>query len=214
MKKKEVDVIILTYNRKELLIQILNKLKTQTVQDFNLIITDDGSKELINPNDYPFIKRYIWDFDEGYNRVSKFNEAFNMCVSDKIIILDDDCIPLHDNFLESYINSLNHFDISRGIVIFSDGAGTAEQWFSTQNIGFKKDVIDKLKGFDPDFDGHYGYEDTDLGLSIKEHGFTISPFNSVSSVNHLGAYYKDGDRSDEVVGHNKNCFIKKWGFNP
>jgi len=221
MEKKEVDIIILTYNRKELLVQVLEKLKTQTIQDFNLILTDDGSKELINPNEYPFIKKYIWDFDEGYNRVNKFNECIDMCVSDKIIILDDDCVPLHDTFLETHVSNLNLFDISKGIIRFKDPFASSkgltldpQKWFSTVNIGFKKNIISELKGFDPEFNGHYGFEDVDLGLRVDKGGFTISSFIESSSVLHLGVMYKDGDRSDEVIGHNKNYFIKKWGFPP
>lgn len=213
MEKKDIDVVILTYNRRELLIETLEKLKNQTVQNFNLILTDDGSKELINPNDYPFIKRYIWDFDEGYHRVSKFNEAINMCVSDKIVILDDDCVPMYDDFLETHIAILSKFDISRGIVRFPNG-GTASGWFSTANIGFKKSTIDALEGFDPNFDGHYGHEDRDLGLRIEDGNYTISPFGEYTSVMHLGVMYKDGDRSDEVIGHNTRYFTKKWGFGP
>mgnify|MGYP000128163655 CR=1 FL=1 len=213
MEKKEIDVIILTYNRKGLLLKTLERLKTQTIQDFNLILTDDGSTELINPNEYPFIKKYIWDSDEGYHRVRKFNESIKMCVSDKILILDDDCEPSYDTFLETHINNLNHFDISRGIVVFPDKT-TAQAWLSTANMGFKKTVIDELKGFDPEFDGHYGYEDSDLGVTIERRGFSLSPFDQGTSANHLGIMYKNGDRSDEVIGHNKNYFIQKWGFPP
>lgn len=213
MKKAEIDVVILTYNRKDLLIQTLEKLKTQSVKSFNLILTDDGSKELINPNNYPFIKRYMWDFDDGYHRVGKFNEAISMCASDKIVILDDDCVPVYDDFLETHIAILNKFDISRGIVKFPNG-GTAAGWFSTANIGFRKDVIDALGGFDPNFDGHYGHEDRDLGLRIEDGKYSISPFSEYTSVMHLGVMYKNGDRSDEVVGHNTRYFTQKWGFGP
>lgn len=213
MKKADIDVVILTYNRKELLLKTLDKLKTQTNQNFNLILTDDGSKDLINPNEYPFIKRYIWDYDDAYHRVGKFNEAIRMCVSDKIVILDDDCVPVYDDFLDTHIAILNKFDISRGIVKFPNG-DTAAGWFSTANIGFKKSIIDELGGFDSNFDGHYGHEDRDLGLRIEDAKYTISPFGEYTTVMHLGVMYKDGDRSDAVVGHNTRYFTQKWGFGP
>jgi len=213
MKQAQVDVVILTYNRTDLLLQTLNKLKTQSVQDFNLILTDDGSKDLINPNQFPFIKKYMWDADDGYHRVGKFNEAINLCVSDKIIIMDDDCVPLHDDFLETHITLLNKFDISRGIVRFPDG-NTASSWFSTANIGFKASVIKELGGFDPNFDGNYGHEDRDLGLRIEDGKYNISPFTDYTSVMHLGVMYKNGDRSESVMGPNTKYFTEKWGFGP
>lgn len=213
MSNSEIDIVIVTYNRKELLLKTLDKLKTQTIKNFNVFIISDGCIDLINPNDYPFIKKYTWSFDDGYHRVNRFNEGISLCKSKNVLLLDDDCVPQYDDFLETHIAILNKFDISRGIVRFPDG-GTASSWFSTANIGFKKSVIDELGGFDPNFDGHYGHEDRDLGFRIEDGNYKISPFIDYTSVMHLGVMYKDGDRSEAVVGHNTRYFTEKWGFGP
>ena len=128
-------------------------LSKQTIMDFNLIINDDGGKTLINPNQYEVISKYIWNKDNGYHRVSRFNESLSMCVSPYVILMDDDCIPHSVNFIESYLNDFKNADVIRGIVQFPDGA-RANSWFSTANAGIKKSVYDDIGMFDVNFDGH------------------------------------------------------------
>ncbi len=62
------------------------------------------------------------------------------------------------------------------------------------------------------YDGHYGTEDHDLGEECKKRGYSKSPYITFTEVSHKGKYYKDGDRSEKVVGHNNNYFINKWGY--
>ena len=65
MKEKDVDIIIVTYNRSTFLQQTLQQLVYQSVSNFNLIVTDDGSKSahIIDPNKFPIISRYLWAKD-------------------------------------------------------------------------------------------------------------------------------------------------------
>jgi len=121
METKDIDICITTYNRKERLKLILDSLSKQTNMSFNLIVNDDGSCELINPNDYPIITKYIWNKDSRYNRVARFNESILNCVSPLIIILDDDCVPIGDNFINGHIECLKSADFSKGTVIFPGG---------------------------------------------------------------------------------------------
>jgi GT2 family glycosyltransferase len=81
MKIKTVDICITTYNRNDRLIETLDILSKQTNTDFNLIVNDDGNKTIINPNDHPIITKYIWNKDDGYHRVARFNESVSLCVS-------------------------------------------------------------------------------------------------------------------------------------
>jgi GT2 family glycosyltransferase len=209
----KLEIVILSYNRRDFLLQTLEALRSQTCKDFSVLLTDDGSKQLIDPNKYLFIRKYIWDYDFGYHRVAKFNEAISMCRSPYVVLLDDDCVPAYPDFVETHIKTLEMFDVSRGIVRFPDGL-TASAWFSTANMGFRTDKLHALGGFDPKFDGSYGHEDRDLGLRVEDAGLSVSPFFERSTVMHLGVDYKNGDRSEAVVGANTKYFRSKWGFGP
>ena len=213
MRKKSVDICITTYNRNPRLIQTLDILGRQTIMDFNLIINDDGGKNLINPNEYPIVTKYIWNKDDGYHRVGRFNESVSLCVSDNIILMDDDCIPNGVNFIQSHLNILENSDVCRGVVRFPDGS-RASAWFSTANLGIKKHVISDIGLFDTKFDGHYGHEDQDLGNRLKETKYKVTMGDDNTIANHGVEIYANGDRSDNIIGHNTKYFIEKWGYDP
>lgn len=210
MIEKDVDICITTYNKKNSLIKILHMLSNQTNMNFNLIINDDGSKDLINPNEYPIITKYIWNPDIAYNRVGRFNESILICVSPYIIILDDDAIPVNNNFIQSHIDCLKKADFSSGRITFGKNYDIQGGWFSTANLGFRKTIIHNYGLFYPEYDGHYGYEDYDLGEEIKQRKLSVCN-NTVGMVNMTYDMYLNGDRSDKIVKHNKDLLIKRWG---
>lgn len=214
MKYKKIDICITTYNRIGNLKKILDILSNQTEKDFNLIINDDGSRDdqIINPNDYPIITKYIWNRDDGYHRVGRFNESIKLSVSPKIIILDDDCIPQSNKFVESYINLLNDYDLVRGNIVFPNGQ--MAHWFSTANLGLNRSLYERIGFFDENFDGNYGYEDIDLGYRIEnDKNINICKYcNNDTLVKHGIETYKDGDRSYDVIGKNKEYLENKWNI--
>ena len=213
MKEKLIDVIITTYNRNDTLIETLSILSNQTIKNFNLIINDDGSKDIINLNNYEIITKYIWNKDDGYHRVARFNESISMCVSPNIILLDDDCVPQSEYFLESYINLLSEYDVVRGLKFFPNGDGLGG-WFSTTNLGITKNVYDSIGLFDINFDGNYGHEDIDLGIRIQNKNFKMCIGNENTKVIHGYEMYADGDRSENIIGPNTKYFVDKWGKDP
>lgn len=172
MREKSLDICITTYNRNDRLKQTLDILSKQTNMDFNLIINDDGGKSLIDPNEYPVITKYIWNKDDGYHRVGRFNESVSLCVSPNVVIMDDDCIPASPNFVQTYIDSLKNHEVVKGIVRFPDGA-LAGAWFSTANLGLRLDLIKRIGLFDDCYDGYYGFEDHDLGNIYKKEGIVV-----------------------------------------
>jgi GT2 family glycosyltransferase len=213
MKIKTVDICITTYNRNDRLIETLDILSKQTNTDFNLIVNDDGNKTIINPNDHPIITKYIWNKDDGYHRVARFNESVSLCGSPFIILLDDDCIPVDSNFVQSHVDVLNTSDVCKGKIRFPNG-DLASGWFSTANLGIRKKVIDEIGLFDNNFDGHYGHEDQDLGNRLNKENYVSFDGSNGTMVNHGTEMYANGDRSDSIVGHNTRYFISKWGYDP
>jgi GT2 family glycosyltransferase len=207
MWERAVDICITTYNRNDRLLELIEMLSIQTVQSFNLIINDDGSKELINPNLYPSITKYIWNIDNGYHRVARFNESFECCVSPYVILLDDDSVPDNKYFIEEHINALHTHEFSQGSVCFGDGK-FATGWFSTANIAFRRSTVKRIGLFDMNFDGHYGEEDVDFGIKLKNLNLVVY-YNQKAQVNHGDRMYLNGNRSETVVGHNSLIMKRK-----
>jgi glycosyltransferase involved in cell wall biosynthesis len=216
MKEKKIDIIITHYNRKERLLKTLDILSKQTEKEFNLIINDDGSNSdnIINPNEYKIITKYIWNVDDGYHRVYRFNESASISVSPKMILLDDDCVPQSEKFVETYVRLLDEYDVIQGNLFILFANHLNEHFFSTANLGIRKDVYNKIGLFDINFDGSYGYEDIDLGYRVKNNNEIKFGLNLDDDLlaHHGYDTYKDGDRSDEVIGKNKKYLEEKWGI--
>lgn len=215
MKQKDADIVITTYNRPFELVKIIKSLSEQTNTNFNLIINDDGGAEFIKFWTWPVITKYIYNADDGYHRVARLNESVSLCVSPNIIIIDDDCVPRDKNFVQSHIDILKDHEVSKGIVRFPNGVTTEdEEAFSTANLGIKLDLIKKIGLFDNCYDGHYGFEDLDLGYEYKKRNIKIGKGTQDTIVNHGVEMYAGGDRSDCVLGHNRKEFVRKWGHDP
>lgn len=68
----------------------------------------------------------------------------------------------------------------------------------------------EIGSFDDVYDGHYGFEDCDLGERIKRSDLTLSHTDDKGMVIHLGEPY--GNRvSGPVRIRNKEIYEKKWG---
>lgn len=214
---KSLDICITTYNRNDKLIDTLEVLSKQTNMDFNLIINDDGSNLPFDYISYPLITKFIWNKDNGYNRVARFNESVSLCRSPNVVIMDDDCIPANNSFVQSYIDFLEKYEVVAGQVRFPCGGGTVDgdsKWFSTCNLGFRLELFKRMGLFDECYNGHYGFEDHDLGNTYSKEGVIVGQGDENTLVNHGHDMYKNGDRSPEILGHNRAEFLRKWDYDP
>lgn len=124
----EVSVIISTYNSEELLQKVLWGYNNQTLNNFELVIADDGSKEstkLLIQNfektaNFPIT--HVWQEDNGFQKSQILNKAILQCKAPYIIMSDGDCIP-KNNFVEvhnskkkeGYFISGGYFKLSKEI---------------------------------------------------------------------------------------------------
>jgi len=102
-----ISVILATYNWPQALEKCLNALKTQTDQDFEIVIADDGSTrstlELIEriSKTFPIKIQHLWHEDLGFRKTIILNRAIQEAHGPYLIFLDGDCIVQPD-FIERH----------------------------------------------------------------------------------------------------------------
>lgn len=102
MKNPAVTIILATYNWPEALNLVLQSLATQSDNNFEVVIADDGSKsstrELINlyKQAAPFHIYHEWQEDQGFRKSKILNQAIKSSRGEYLIFLDGDCIVQPD----------------------------------------------------------------------------------------------------------------------
>ncbi len=100
-----ISLIVTTYNRPQALALVLKALAVQTVQNFEVIIADDGSKpetkQLLKTLKHPYPLHHVWQQDQGFRAAMARNRAVAKASGEYLIFLDGDCIP-RPNFVEQH----------------------------------------------------------------------------------------------------------------
>jgi glycosyltransferase involved in cell wall biosynthesis len=106
MRFKDASVIISVYDNPDFLRLILDSLKNQSIQSFEIIISEDGCslemKHFIE--NYPFTTKYkhITQEDIGWRKNKALNNAIRNASGDWLIFVDGDCL-LHPRFVEMHL---------------------------------------------------------------------------------------------------------------
>lgn len=107
MPSPQASVIISVYNRFDFLQLVLAGLETQTEQDFEVIVSDDGSNEAFVTQlaalrqTSPLRIRHNWHPDDGFRKNQILNASIRSAQGAQLIFLDGDCIP-HPAFLAEH----------------------------------------------------------------------------------------------------------------
>ena len=102
----KASVIISVYDNPRFLNLVLDSLKLQTEQNFEIIISEDGEnkamKELVEK--YPFENDYqhITQKDAGWQKNKALNNAIRHANADWLIFIDGDCV-MHPRFVEMHL---------------------------------------------------------------------------------------------------------------
>ncbi len=206
MKKVTLSVIIPTYNRYKILKKILNNLSFQKNINFyfEILVCDSSSKDETPKLCKMFKKNKKFQIKYLNSKINNLSAKRNMGIkyssSDKLIFIDDDCIP-EKNFLSKYNKKLNipQKKIFCGIVKyplqFSKNSNYLKYRQSTHflfvnenkikpenivvmNMGLYVDKKIKNKiYFNQDFTG-YGFEDYEFANRMIENNFQIFKINS------------------------------------
>lgn len=197
MQVPQFSVVIPVYNRAQELTEILTSLTTQTYQDFDVIIVEDGSTNTCE---------HVVDLFRDKLKVSYFfksnsgpgpsrNFGFARARGNYFVVFDSDCI-LPPHYFDSVVKSLavNKWDAWGGpdkahesftlkqramgytmsSVLTTGGIRGKKQhlgWFQPRsfNMGISRTVFERTKGFK--FDRFA--EDIEFSIRMKNEGFNV-----------------------------------------
>lgn len=102
----KVSVIIPTYKDVQALELILDALKRQTYELFEVIIAEDDNsnevKEFLENYNAPFNIKHFSHEDQGWRKAKALNGAIRLSEGEYLIFFDGDCIP-YSTFVESHV---------------------------------------------------------------------------------------------------------------
>jgi GT2 family glycosyltransferase len=174
------SVIIASYERPQFLTKLFDLLQRQVFADFEVIVVDQSTTpyehEALQCN---FPIHYIHTTEKG--AVKARNLGIKHARGQVLAFTDDDCQP-HPQWLanaykyfhhapvvgvEGFIESDEH-DEERYRIVRS--LGVKGLGFKTANLLLRKDIIEKIGGFDERFDNPHFREDTDLAWRALTEG--------------------------------------------
>ncbi len=214
----KASVIVVSYNRAFLLSCCVEKLLGQSVEDYELIVVDDGStdetKELMSEIDDP---RLIYLRNrKNMGQPTSRNRGIKRARGDVIIFVDSDVL-VDMNFVRDHLRLHERNDrlIVQGMVRHIKNPrnygelnlridGLCLVGLVTQNVSVKKKWIVGVGGLDESFGTVMGYEDIELGRRLKDIGLkTAYAWRSCVG------WHVDGYETDERL---KSVFSKAYMF--
>ena len=124
-----LSVIIAVYERDDFLERVFLSLVNQTLQDFEIVVADDGSGPQIADliGEYaPRFKhpiRHAWHEDNGFQKTIIVNRAAMQTSASYLVFIDGDCI-LHHRFLERHYKRRSPRQVLSGRRVMFDEALT------------------------------------------------------------------------------------------
>ncbi len=165
-----VSVLIINWNRKEILKQVLINLAKQTYPHFETIVADngstDGAPEMIE-NEFPYVKLIRLNENLG---VKGYNIAFKNSSGEFIVILDNDSY-LEETGIAKIVKKFQNYPGlgALGCKVYNYYSGKVHHWHPKV-----KDENGSEKGFDsPLFNGCAGAAKSSV---LKEVGFYPEEF--------------------------------------
>jgi glycosyltransferase involved in cell wall biosynthesis len=227
----ETSVIVPTYNREPILVHCIDRLLTQSIDDYEVIVIDDGStdsteKSLIKIEDSRL--RYIRN-EKRQGPTKARNRGIDSSKGELIIFVDSDVL-VDENFISDHVNIHKNKDklIGQGVVrhirriedygkfnLLIDGLCLAG--LITQNVSVKKKYLLEAGGFDESFGDTMGYMDVEMGRKLKNK----LGLRTVYAFRKCLAWHYDGPETNERIrsiikksyerGKNAVKFAQKYG---
>jgi glycosyltransferase involved in cell wall biosynthesis len=189
----DASVVVITYNRRQLLESCLDSLSAQSYpsNNFEVIVVDgrstDGTEDFVEEytKKAPYELHYIVQDKSGICNAR--NAGIRVCKGNIICFTDDDCIA-DKNWLKNLLSGYSNEKVGcvggeiiayppRTIVEkYSDEHKLVSQTFmvcgpiATCNTSYRKNVLLEVGGFDEDL---CTLEDGDVGIRVKFKGYTF-----------------------------------------
>lgn len=188
-----VSVIIITYQRHQDVIELLDNLCDQSFHHFEIILVDnDHSSHLktLLRGTWPFVLKYK-NMSENLGVAGGRNAGIQMACGEYLVFIDDDALFSMDDALDQVVNLFKmHSDMgciafriqnyytgqtNRGEFPYPDVNYVNQEMLVGYFIGaghaIKKEVLDKAGIYQDDF--MYGFEELDLSYRIVNAGYSI-----------------------------------------
>jgi glycosyltransferase involved in cell wall biosynthesis len=100
-----ISLIVSSYNSPQWLSKVLDSIFAQSLQDFQLIVADDGStaetESLLRhrAQNSPISIVHVWQEDQGFQKCRILNKAISVASGKQLIFTDGDCL-LPPNFVQ------------------------------------------------------------------------------------------------------------------
>lgn len=107
MRAAQISLIIPTYERPDVLGQVLHGVLGQSEAPGEILVADDGSgtatREMIGlwQKHLPVAMRHLWHADTGFRKTIILNKAIAAARGEYIVMLDGDCVP-HRHFVADH----------------------------------------------------------------------------------------------------------------
>jgi glycosyltransferase involved in cell wall biosynthesis len=174
----KVSVVLVVFNEEKYIKKCIDSLLRQSFPDFEIIIINngstDGTGEIINSYNDARIKYFVENAKCGLAKLR--NIGIEKSRGENVFFTDGDCIP-NKHWLEEGLRALQdrkylgvegktYYEsafttISNAIVETSKGC------YMTCNIGYRREVLDRINYFDLKFT--YGHEDRDLAIRVLKY---------------------------------------------
>ncbi|MEO0293472.1 MAG: glycosyltransferase family 2 protein [candidate division WOR-3 bacterium] len=230
MKKVKASVIIPTSDRLPVLKACIFALLNQTVEDFEIILIDDasrdGTREFIEDSNFSKVRYFRLEQRKGpyYARNLGIKEAKGEIIifidSDVVVFPDfvEDHLEIHDRRedlvvqgMVRHIETLDEVNFNR----FYLPNALCLRTFITQNVSLRRKYLIAVGGFEL-FGPELGYKDIDLGFRLMD-----LRLKWVYGIRKCKAFHIDGELSLESLkgiflkwekqGASAYYFVKKWG---
>jgi glycosyltransferase involved in cell wall biosynthesis len=149
-----ISILLATYNWPQALKLCLESLATQTNQDFEIIIADDGSTEstkgLIETikKSHPISITHLWQEDQGFRKTKILNQAINAAHGDYLVFLDGDCIVQPDFVARHHELAQKRYLVTGSRVLLNESLST--ELLAWHNWSFdrfcSKLIINRISG--------------------------------------------------------------------
>ena len=102
----KASLIVSIYKNIPALERILQSLREQTLQDFELILSEDGNDasvaQFVKEYDFIWPMQHLTQEDLGWRKNRALNRAIVAAKTDWLIFIDGDCV-LHPKFIEMHV---------------------------------------------------------------------------------------------------------------